>query len=261
MARPAENQHHPESFASQFETVSGLSSWLAWLVVMVAICVVLVVTFLLGQISAGMYFVIFSLAIGLVYKGYQDAKFLDREMKLASEQVKILERVDDFESFLDQAKKSVFRSHIDNLHTISLSHTEINQDNLIEVLHTRLMARNRVIELFSSILITLGLIGTIVGLIIMMDGMTEVMLQGGDDLLARLADPEGGPLSGLGIAFYTTLLGAVFGGVILRVLTSVVDANIMRYTAHLAELTEVYVLPYMRRTAKKTHEMIETTAS
>ena len=61
-----------------------------------------------------------------------------------------------------------------------------------------------------------------------------------------LVDPVNGPLRGLGTAFYTTLLGAVLGGVVLRVLTNIVDASVMEYTAHIAELTEVYVLPYLR---------------
>lgn len=256
--------HQPESFAAQFETISGLRSWMTWLYIMLGLVAVMYLAYLLEQffpaitfdfVSAGMYLVIFALAARLIYQGYQDASFLETEMKLASEQVRILERVDDFESFLAQATRSVFRSHLDNLYTISLTHTEINQDHLIEVLHSRLMAKNRVIELFSSILITLGLIGTVVGLIIMMDKLTDVMAHsGGADLLPILADPVTGPLSGLGTAFYTTLLGAVFGGVILRVLTGVVDANVVRYTAHIAELTEVYVLPYLRRTAKERHQ-------
>lgn len=254
MAQTVEN-HKPESFASQFETTSGLSEWVGWLSIMLAVCAILLIAYLFNAIDYGMYTVITALGIGLLYKGYHDAKFLDTEMKLASEQVRILERVDDFESFLKEAPKSVFRSHIDNLYTISLSHTEINQDNLIEVLHSRLMAKNRVIELFSSILITLGLIGTILGLIIMMDKLSFTLSTMGEDGdLIRSLVQEGGALYGLGVAFITTLLGAVFGGVLLRVLTSVVDANIMRYTAHLAELTEVYVLPYMRSTARQSCE-------
>jgi len=74
-----------------------------------------------------------------------------------------------------------------------------------------------------------------------------------DDLLIKIADKEKGPLGGLGVAFNTTLLGSILGGVILRVLTNVVNANITRYVAHIAELTEVYVLPYMRKQAKALH--------
>lgn len=255
---------HPQEIGvtAQFEMLSGLGQWLVWLAILLLGCAILGVAYIFGgkAIEYGMYLVISGLAIGLIFKGYLDARFLDRETKLADEQVRILEQVDDFESFLQLAPKSVFRTHIENLNTIAQSHSEIHQDNLIEVLHTRLIARNKVTELFSSILITLGLIGTIVGLIVMMTKLTEVM-KGGitDDFVVQLVG-DTGPLSGLGVAFVTTLLGAVFGGVILRVLTSVVEANIMRYTAHLAELTEVYVLPHMRHMAIISHATLNDPA-
>jgi hypothetical protein len=245
-----------ESFATQFETLSGMTRWLVWLVVMTLMMAIFGLAALNQNgdkfIEYGMYVVIGGLGIALIVKGYFDVRFLDRETHLASRQVRILESVDDFETFFQRAEKSVFRAHIDNLYTISLSQQEIVQDNLIQVLHDRLMARNRVIDLFASILVTLGLIGTIVGLILMMEGLTEVMrVQNAEEgLLNRLADSSTGPLQGLATAFYTTLLGAVLGGVMLRVLTNIVDTNVMRYTAHLAELTEVHVLPYMRKMAR-----------
>lgn len=223
---------------------------------MSVICAVLGIAFFLDQINLGMYLVICALGIGLIFKGYRDAAFLQRETRLAHQQIKILEKVDDLETFLDQAPQSIFRNHIENLNIIASSHVEIHQDNLIEILHARLRARSQVSELFSSILITLGLIGTILGLIIMMNSLTVIMVDYGentDGLLQALANPTSGPLGGLGVAFYTTLLGAVLGGVVLRVLNNVTDANIRRYSALLAELTEVYVLPYMRSSAASRH--------
>jgi hypothetical protein len=111
-----------------------------------------------------------------------------------------------------------------------------------------LIARNKVVELFSSILITLGLIGTIVGLIMSVGGLSQTLessSSGSDDIFAGMLKT----VKGLEAAFYTTLLGALSGGVILRILTNVVDSAILRYMAHLAELTEVNVLPPLRRMA------------
>ena len=259
--RTALSARQPESFSANFESMTGMSRWLMWLAVMSAIVLLFLVGFLYdpenkkGVVQFGLYVVIGGLGVALVIRGYFVVKFLDREMKLASEQVQILESVDDFDTFFTKADRSVFRSHIDNLYTISLSEPEFNQDNLIQILHDRLMSRNKVVDLFASILITLGLIGTIVGLIQMTTSMAGVIREGSDGLLLRLFQTEGGggPMSALGTAFYTTLLGAVFGGVMLRVLTNVIDTNIMRYTAHLAELTEVHVLPYMRKLARERH--------
>lgn len=243
------------SNANPLESFSGLRRWTMWLVILLAICTVVAAAFLLsgeiqGLINIAMYLVIGALGIGLIIKGFFDAKFLQAQTDLASSQIRMLEQVDTFEDFLKKSQPSLFRTHIENLYTISLSHVDISQDNLIELLHTRLMARNKVVELFSSILITLGLIGTILGLILMMESLTVVMGNSSMDenLIKNLVGSDG-PLSGLGVAFFTTLLGAILGGVILRVLTNVVDSNIMEYTAHIAELTEVYVLPHLRRTA------------
>jgi len=244
-----------DSNASSLEGFSGLKRWTIWLVILSIISVIVTAAFLLsstyqGLINWAMYAVISSLGVGLIIKGFFDARFLQRQTELASSQIRLLEQVDNFEAFLTKSRPSIFRSHIENLFTISKSHTDISQDNLIELLHTRLLARNKVVELFSSILITLGLIGTILGLILMMDSLTEVMGSASmDENLMKALVSENGPLSGLGVAFFTTLLGAILGGVVLRVLTSVVDTNIMEYTAHIAELTEVHVLPYMRKTA------------
>lgn len=141
----------------------------------------------------------------------------------------------------------MFRTHIQSLHTIFLSHSDISQEKVLDVAHARLVARNRVVELLASILITLGLIGTILGLLIAVGGLGQVLQgdAGSEGIKAGLQET----ISGMGTAFYTTLFGSAAGGVVLRILTSVVDANIIRYVAHLAELSEVQVLPAMRRTA------------
>ena len=83
-----------------------------------------------------------------------------------------------------------------------------------------------------------------------------IQTAGGGDTEALMQQIAGsdGPLGSLGVAFYTTLIGAVLGGVILRILSNIIDANIMRYTAHIAELTEVNVLPFMRQMAKSLEE-------
>ncbi len=236
---------------------TGLAQWLTWQAILSGVTIVIAASYFLssyveGLINWAMYFVIIALGIGLIGKSYNDALFLQSQSQLATAQIKILEQVDNFADFLDQAEPSLFRTHIDNLFTISQMHSDISQDNLIELLHARLSARNKVVELFSSILITLGLIGTILGLMLMMAGLNTVLDGGAMD--AGMMDQllgDSGPLSGLDVAFVTTLLGAVFGGVILRVLTSVVESSITDYTAHVAELTEVFVLPFLRKTARE----------
>lgn len=194
--------------------------------------------------------VIVVLFLATLGRSFRDVTFLDRETRLASEQVEQLAQINDIASFLQVARPSVFRSHIAALHTIFLADPQIAQDSLIEITHARLTARNKTVELLASILITLGLIGTIVGLLLSIGGLQEVLGSKQSDADSMRMGMRS-TMAGMSTAFYTTLVGAAFGGVILRILTSVVDANILRYMAHLAELTEVYVLPAMRRMASR----------
>ncbi len=74
---------------------------------------------------------------------------------------------------------------------------------------------SRTVELIGHLLITLGLIGTVMGLTLTLTGLTGSLNALGHDqemLLLGLRQAMGG----MGTAFYTTLLGAVLGGVLLR---------------------------------------------
>jgi flagellar motor component MotA len=248
------------AFLGRFDKISGLTEWLTWFAILAVACgAALISVFDPGalpiDVSTLFYAFIVVVAVLTLGKSFYDASWLSRETRLASKQVAELVELDDISEFLEQSSPSVFRSHIESLFTIFQEDHEISQDSLIELLHDRLLARNRLSELFASILITLGLIGTIVGLIVMMANMRTSLA--GFDINAEDANligelmAEGGALAGLDTAFYTTLLGAIFGGVMLRVLTNIVEANITKYAAHIAELTEVNVLPSMRRTARE----------
>jgi flagellar motor component MotA len=210
-------------------------------------------------IDAMMYGVIVGLGILTLVSSFIVARHIDRQSTLAAEQVRVLEEVDNFDTFFKRTadQPSDFRRHIANLYDIACAHTDVSQDRLIQILQSRLRARNKVNDLFASILTTLGLIGTIVGLVVMMGSLSsQVKSNAGNtqQLMTALFDQNGGALAGLGVAFITTLLGAVLGGVILRVLTSVVDTSITNFTALVAELTEVHVLPSLRTLAEKRAE-------
>ena len=225
--------------------------WIVWFMAMFGTIVILTLAFYMAPNAWFLtltLLVIVGFFLATLVKSYVDVRFLDNETRLASDQVRQLAEVNDVTRFLEISRPSIFRSHIESLYRIFKSHTEIQQDSLIEVTHARLIARNKVVELFSSILITLGLIGTIVGLIMSVGGLSQTLessSSGSEDIFAGMLKT----VKGLETAFYTTLLGALSGGVILRILTNVVDSAILRYMAHLAELTEVNVLPPLRRMA------------
>lgn len=76
------------------------------------------------------------------------------------------------------------------------------------------------IELVGNLLITMGLIGTVMGLTFTLTGLTSSLEALGHDqelLLAGLRTAMGG----MGTAFYTTLLGAILGGILLRMFAQI----------------------------------------
>ncbi|MBI5450244.1 MAG: MotA/TolQ/ExbB proton channel family protein [Gammaproteobacteria bacterium] len=81
------------------------------------------------------------------------------------------------------------------------------------------------IEVIGNLLITLGLIGTVMGMTITLSGLgTSLDAIGGDQdqLLTGLRKA----MSGMGTAFYTTLFGAVLGGILLRVYAQITDNGV-----------------------------------
>lgn len=91
---------------------------------------------------------------------------------------------------------------------------------LIEVEVAHFERLTGTVELLGNILITMGLIGTVMGLTVTLTGLTgslDALGQDQDELLRGLRQAMGG----MGTAFYTTLLGAVFGGVLLRMFAQI----------------------------------------
>jgi MotA/TolQ/ExbB proton channel family len=250
------------SYLDAFESQRTFKTWQKWFWVFLALTLLATPLFVGGDLKTNNKIftaAFFALQLGIFVvagvKSFYEAKAIERERQLAKVQVEDLQRVDidNISDFLKKASKmqGVFFEHIQHLHAISTKHHQINQDGLIEVMQARLQARNRTVEVWAGILVTVGLLGTIVGLVFMLDSMAVIM-QGGPrtDLIKELFATGSGPMAGLGFAFYTTLIGAYFGGVWLRVQTSIVDEGITDLCANVAELTEVYVLPLLRREAE-----------
>lgn len=188
-----------------------------------------------------------------VVKNFFDMRFIHRQARLTNKQIDTLRETNNIYVFLQNSEPSLFRDHIDNLHEIFRRDVNISQDNLVTLLQSRLLAKTRLVEFCSSILVTLGLVGTIIGLIQSADGLTEVFtaMTSEEGTLMQGVDKA---LGGMGVAFYTTLMGAILGGVCLRLLSNLVDANTEHIVSHIAELTEIYILPILRRAGRINEE-------
>jgi len=182
----------------------------------------------------------FSLALNirLLFRIAKESGILKRHYNKVSSKFK----------FNEEVKQSVLATHIQNLRTMwkQSGNREITQESLIEITHAKLKSEGSLVILFSNVMITLGLIGTISGLIVSVSGLT--VAAGNDGFMSGLNTA----LSGVGEAFYTTLVGSILGGVSLRVLHFYVDKKIDQFILGLAELIEVKIMPEFRMHQRKT---------
>jgi len=95
------------------------------------------------------------------------------------------------------------------------------------------------IEVVGNLLITLGLIGTVMGLTLTLTGLTNSLEALGHDQQLLLAGLQKA-MAGMGTAFYTTLLGAVLGGVLLRIFAQITEDGVGRLYDQLMRICLVY---------------------
>lgn len=116
------------------------------------------------------------------------------------------------------------------------------QPDIEKLLRVQLAVYERIshtVEVVGSLLITLGLIGTVMGLTMTLTGLTGSIEALGHDqemLMSGLREAMGG----MGTAFYNTLLGAVLGGVLLRVFAQITEHGVEALHDNLMRTCLVY---------------------
>ena len=140
-------------------------------------------------------------------------------MTLESIKVDLLESIAKQQGWLgieESKKRLCVASFFDSLKTVIRNNGELNIESLVDVEFAVYRRSAHALEVIGNLLITLGLVGTVVGLTLTLTGLTsslEALGQDQEQLLRGLR----GAMGGMGTAFYTTLLGSVLGGVLLRV--------------------------------------------
>jgi len=81
------------------------------------------------------------------------------------------------------------------------------------------------VQLMGNLLITIGLVGTVLGMTLTMSGLNSALSAVGQDQRLVLEGVEHA-MAGMGVAFYTTLLGSILGGVLLRVFAWIARASV-----------------------------------
>lgn len=146
----------------------------------------------------------------------------------------------------------LFAYHIENLSKIyqNLNDGEVEQDRALDIIANRLARREYFVQLGANIMITLGLIGTITGLIIAISGLEDVMTSLGESgkmIIPGLKQA----LSGMGTAFYTTLFGAILGGFFLKLMHQASSNMADEIIDDIAFRSEIHILPYLKKTVEQ----------
>jgi len=188
-------------------------------------------------------------AIGLVVN-YTCVRQLRIEYICAAVCMEKLRAKNGFGEVISNKAAGVFHKHVQDLANIAKFDESFTQDRLITLLYSSLMARCRIVEILSNVLVSLGLIGTVLGLITMTEGLNGTLesLQSGDS--SSLLTGMRSTMSGLGTAFYTTLIGAMLGSVILRILNNIYTSNVDYLVSYVASTVEVQIAPRLKRLSR-----------
>ena len=137
-----------------------------------------------------------------------------------------------------------------SLKIVAANNDAPNIEALLDMEYSTLSRQSHAIEILGNLLITLGLIGTVMGLTLTLSGLTSSLDALGTDqdmLLAGLRKAMGG----MGTAFYTTLLGAVLGGVLLRIFALITENGIGSLLDYITKTCMVYLSPDFKPTVER----------
>jgi hypothetical protein len=110
--------------------------------------------------------------------------------------------------------------------------------DLVDAYYSRQEIPMRTLSVISGLMVTLGLIGTILGLIISVAGLEAIMTEVGianKNIFGGVKET----IQGMAIAFYATLFGAVLGAVVLRMLSVSLTNSLIQMACGLFEYLEL----------------------
>ncbi|MDQ6993710.1 MAG: MotA/TolQ/ExbB proton channel family protein [Mariprofundus sp.] len=114
---------------------------------------------------------------------------------------------------------------VDAMHMIGERNGRVDANALIDVEFASQHRLSQFVGFLGNLMITLGLIGTVLGMTITMNGLSGALGSLGVDQ-GLLIEGLRSAMNGMGIAFYTTLIGSVLGGILLRVFSWITDASV-----------------------------------
>ena len=129
--------------------------------------------------------------------------------------------------------------------SIKLDGRLVDQFMLAGALRVRLMMPIHILHYVANMLILLGLIGTVVGFVIAVAGLGD-SLAGGENL-QRVQGVLGQIVTGMGVALFTTLVGAILGGLWLQLHYQILERAIAGLVVDVVEHADIEIIPELAK--------------
>ena len=100
-------------------------------------------------------------------------------------------------------------------------------------------------QFVANTLILLGLIGTVVGFVIAVNGLGDTIGEG--ENMERIKSVLGQIINGMGMALFTTLVGSILGGLWLQVHYQMLMKAVMRLVIRIVTKADVEIIPSLAR--------------
>lgn len=229
--------------------------WFVYAVVLLALLAAVAGRYLVSAIQTDASYLCVMIIVLFVFGAvvnFLGMRQLRNEYVCAAVCMSNLKRENGLKNVCQGPAAGIFHQHVMDLGKIAQHDSNLTQDSLVTLLYSRMMAKSKMVDILAGVLVTLGLIGTIVGLISMTDGLSATLASLGDDgEAADLLSGMRSTMSGLGTAFNTTLVGAILGSVVLRILNNVYTSNVDHLVTYVATTTEVNIVPQLKRQSRQ----------
>jgi len=121
----------------------------------------------------------------------------------------------------------------------------IDQGVLASTLRARLFMPIQIVAYVSNVLILLGLIGTVVGFVIAVNGLGD-SIAGGTNI-ERVQGVLGQIVNGMGVALFTTLVGTILGGLWLQIHYQMLSRAVGGLMVDVVEHADIEIIPEIVR--------------
>lgn len=224
-----------------FKVYRTLIVWLVWAGAATAIIMGMLLDTELGKFITGDTTHLSGVLIGLFSLGVMVSMML--MLRITSESVEISEieqRVqhDGLIGIQSTSQRHATHRYFDAVKKLSAANLVIDSEALLQAEMAPYQRRSHTVAVMGNLLITLGLIGTVVGLTITLSSLSGSLDALGHDQ-ALLLEGLRKAMGGMGTAFYTTLMGATFGGLIVRVFAMITEGGIEDIHDRLTHITLV----------------------